>query len=466
MKPTTIQSKELPSVFVLTIGGSDPSGGAGIQIDLLTLGACGVRGLSAISAITVQNSRGITRIVSISPQDLRDQVTACIQDFPVTWVKTGILPDPDLVKIVAEIIQENKFNCVVDPILKSGKGFAFAQEATLKSYFEKLCPQATVVTPNLGELQQLARIVAPGKDISMVDPLTLAQNLAQAWKTNVLVKGGHASGSIITDFLVQKDNVWRFSHPRLPFKEIHGSGCCFASAIAGYCAKGLSIPAAVADAEHLFEHALLAGWTWHETTFLDPLHRITTLGLESLLREEVSQVVSTLESNPVAINLIPEVRMNVSILALGSATREQVAAVDGRITIIGEQVKAAGPIRLACSNHTARLLLACREVDPRIRAVVNLKYTPANLEGCQRAGLRCVEITRSREPSSQKHTEHGTMEWIPSQINLDSTEFPDVVYDTGDFGKEAMIRLFAHSGKNLQEKLLNILNRLTGQNKD
>ncbi len=457
MTPKKSPNKDSSPAFVLVIGGSDPSGGAGIQIDLLTLGACGVHGLSAISALTIQNSRGITRVTPTPSKDLQEQVIACLEDFPVSWVKTGILPDPDLVKIVAGIVQKYKLKCVVDPILKSGKGFTFAQEETVQAYVNHLCPQASVITPNLGELQQLVEAVTTEKEVSVVDPQQLALKLVKVWNTSIVAKGGHRSGPIITDFLLEKDKVWRFSHPRLPFKQIHGAGCCFASAIAGYCAKGLSIPAAVADAEHLFELAMLAGWTWNETTFLDPLHRITELGLELLLREEVGLVVSTLEGNPIATNIIPEVRTNVSILALGGATREQVAAVDGRITIIGGQVKAAGPVRFACSNHTARLLLACRGVDPRIRAVMNLKYSPTNVAACDRAGLRCVEIARNREPSSQKTTELGTMEWIPSQIKDDSSEFPDVVYDTGDFGKEAMIRLFGHSGKDLQVKLQKIL---------
>ncbi len=453
MSPSNVNSPP----FVLAIGGSDPSGGAGIQIDLLTLGACGVHGLSAISALTLQNSRGMIRVTPTSSMDLEGQVIACVEDFPVTWIKTGILPDPDLVKIVAGIVQKYKLKCVIDPILKSGKGFTFAQEETLQAYIKYLCPQAVIITPNLGELEQFVGAILPNEDQTASDLPALAQKLARAWNINIVAKGGHVSGSIVTDFLIQPDKKWRFAHPRLPFKQIHGSGCCFASAITGYCAKGLPIPTAVADAEVLMELAMLAGWTWNETTFLNPLHQITELGLEALVRQEVQQVVSTLESKSRATKLIPEVRTNVSILALGGTTLEQVAGVDGRITIIGGQVKAAGPIRLACSNHTARLLLACRAVDPQVRAVMNLKYSPANVASCEQAGLQCVEIKRNREPAPQKNSELGTMEWIPSQINADSPEFPDVVYDTGDFGKEAMIRLFAHSGKDLHVKLQKIL---------
>lgn len=460
MMPKKNPSKEVTPVFALVIGGSDPSGGAGIQIDLLTLGACGVHGLSAISALTIQNSKGITRVMPTSTKDLKDQVIACVEDFPVTWIKTGILPDPDLVKNVAGLVQKYKLSCVVDPILKSGKGFSFAQEETLQAYVKDLCPQASIITPNIGELQQLVSAIFPGEDYSGLNAPSLAHKLAKVWNTNILAKGGHANGAVVTDSLVQPDKTWNFSHPRLPFKQIHGSGCCLASALTSYCAKGLSIPAAVAGAEEFMQIAILAGWKWNETSFLNPVRQITELGLESLARQEVQQVVSILEGNPSAIDLVPEVRMNVSILALGGASREQVAAVDGRITIIAGQVKAAGPIQLACSNHTARLLLACRTVDPRIRAVMNLKYSQANVASCERAGLRCSVIKRNQEPSHQKSTELGTMEWIPSQINVDSSEFPDVVYDTGDFGKEAMIRLFAHSGKDLQGKLEKILKEL------
>ncbi len=466
MMPKKIPSKESSPIFVLAIGGSDPSGGAGIQIDLLTLGACGIHGLSAITALTIQNSHGITRVTPTSPRDLQEQVIACAEDFPVTWVKTGILPDPDLVKCVADLVQKYKLKCVVDPILKSGKGFTFAQDDTLQAYIKYLCPQASMITPNIRELQQLVGAILPGENLSALSVPALAQKLAKAWNCCIVAKGGHSSGSVVTDLLVQQDKTWQFSHPRLPFKQIHGSGCCFASAIAGYCAKGLAIPAAVADAEQLMEIAMLSGWTWNETTFLHPLHQITSLGLESLVQKEVQLVVSTLESDPNATKLIPEVRTNVSILALGGVSREKVAAVDGRITIIGGQVKATGPIRLACSNHTARLLLACRAVDPRIRAVMNLKYSATNVASCERAGLRCVEIKRNREPSSQKNTEMGTMEWIPSQVNVSSPDFPDVVYDIGDFGKEAMIRLFAHSGTGLQEKVRAILKQLGEEKRD
>lgn len=453
-----IAMEENKTPFVLIVGGLDPSGGAGIQMDLATLTTCGVRALSAVSALTVQNSQGIARVIPTQPDDLFCQISACLDDFPVTWIKTGVLPSASLVRTVAMIVKSYKLKSVVDPIFASGKGYQFTDEETVQAYIKELCPVATILTPNLNELRHVDLILHRNQPTSQ-DPVKVVERLGRRWNTTILAKGGHDTGSEVVDLLWHKAEILRFSRLRFPHKEIHGSGCFLASAITAFCARGLPIPIAVADVEFLFELAVKGSYTWHNTTFLNPLQFPALHAHETLVIEEVSQVVSTLEKHPAGITMIPEVRSNVSIIALGGTNQEHIAAVDGRITIIKGRPCAAGSVGFRCSDHTARLLLAVRQVDPRIRAVMNLRYSPKNLEACKKAGLLCMEVIRRHEPLQQKTKEYETMAWIPSQVSFNRGRFPDVVYDTGDVGKEPMIRLFADSGIELAKKLLKILNQ-------
>ncbi|MFX0101245.1 MAG: bifunctional hydroxymethylpyrimidine kinase/phosphomethylpyrimidine kinase [Candidatus Hodarchaeota archaeon] len=445
---------------VLAVGGVDPTCGAGIQMDLAVFTACRARGLTAVSAITVQNSRGISRVVPVSPRDLREQVIACVDDFPIQWMKTGILPTPEIVREIANLIREFDLKAVVDPIFHSGKGHLFVDDDAFNAYISDLCPLATIITPNFVEIEKIAQAFDIHVENQGVNLEGIMEQIGSEWNNAIIVKGGHRDLPEIVDLLWYEGNFWAFSHPRLPLKEIHGSGCFFSSAITAFCASGLSIPNAVADAEFLIQSSMQSTWEWNSTTFINPLQEIVMQGEKNLLFDEVRKVLAALENNPEASAIIPEVRSNISIILLGGMSKKHVAAIDGRITIVGGSPKAAGPVQLACSNHTARLLLSSRKVDPRIRGVVNMRHSNQVLMACKDSGMKCVEIQRQDEPLKQKSNETGTMEWIALQLHMEQHEFPDVVYDEGDVGKEPMIRLFGRSGEDLARKIINILDYL------
>ncbi|TFG21124.1 MAG: hypothetical protein EU530_01425 [Promethearchaeota archaeon] len=155
--------------------------------------------------------------------------------------------------------------------------------------------------------------------------------------------------------------------------------------------------------------------------------------------------------------LIPEVRTNVAVALPNATTLDEIAGVDGRITIVGGMPKCAGPIIFGATNHTGRLVLTARRYDPNISAVINIKYTPELIEKLHKTNLLLAEIDRTNQSSDTSATENSSMSWIIKNIYDTYQKIPDIIWDVGEIGKEPMLRLFAKSTKSLLEKIKIIL---------
>lgn len=227
-------------VKVLCIGGSDSSGGAGIQADLKTVSACGCWGTSVITAVTAQNAHGVSGIYPVSPEFVGKQLDVVLEDIGCDALKTGMLHTAEIVQMVVKKINKYKLKkVIVDPVMmaKGGKGLMRrnAQAALVKD----LLPLAFAVTPNIPE----AEILAKTKISSIEDMKKAALKIHKLGVKNVLIKGGHLSGnskSDVTDILYN-GNYYEFSSKRISSRDIHGTGCTYASALAAGIAKGESI---------------------------------------------------------------------------------------------------------------------------------------------------------------------------------------------------------------------------------
>lgn len=228
--------------IALTIAGSDPSGGAGIQADLKTFHQLRVYGTAVITLITVQNTTRLSR-VEILPADLvAEQIEAVLEDLPPQAVKTGALGSEAIVDAVAAC----RFPCplVVDPVMLSKLGAPLAPAAAL----HKLLPKATLVTPNLYEAALLADI-----------PVTNVEQMKEAARripaSSVLIKGGHLEGEAI-DILYHAGEFFEFTGPRIVTRHTHGTGCTYSAAITGFLAQGFEIPEAVHRAKRFIQTAI------------------------------------------------------------------------------------------------------------------------------------------------------------------------------------------------------------------
>lgn len=238
---------------VLTIAGSDSSGGAGIQADLKTFLAHGVYGMSAITALTSQNTRGVTHVEVPSEKSVQTQIEAVFADIPPKAVKIGMLPSEEICRLVAAKLRAHNANhVVVDPVMVATSGARLSDVPVALCMETHLFPIAQLITPNRIEAEMLAGTTIQ----TMKEMEAAARTLAKTYQTNILLKGGHI-GDTATDILCQKDGALScYEKPRISTTHTHGTGCTYSSAIAANLAKGMELTEAVRLAKDWL-HALI-----------------------------------------------------------------------------------------------------------------------------------------------------------------------------------------------------------------
>jgi hydroxymethylpyrimidine/phosphomethylpyrimidine kinase len=237
---------------VLSFAASDPTSGAGVQADLLTLAALGCHPLSVVTAITAQDTRGVAQLWPLSSAWIAEQARVLLDDVRVAAFKAGVLGSADNVRAVAEVVRRHsQVPFVVDPVLASGRGDALADDDAIVALRETILPRATVLTPNSLEARRLAR----AKDLR-----ECARQLVATGCQYVLITGTHEEGAEVVNTLYDLRGVVREDRwPRLP-GTYHGSGCTLASAIAARLAYGVAVAEAVREAQEFTWHALAAGF--------------------------------------------------------------------------------------------------------------------------------------------------------------------------------------------------------------
>lgn len=242
---------------VLSIAGSDSGGGAGIQADLKTFAALGCFGMTAITALTAQNTLGVRSIHAVPLQILADQIDAVVEDIGVDAVKIGMLHSADTVRAVAGGLQRHGLRKVVlDPVMIATSGAVLIDEQAIDVLVRELFPLATVVTPNLDEAALLVK--RPLNDEAGME--AAARELVERGANAVLLKGGHLAGDTVSDLLLGRGAapLWMRA-PRIASPNTHGTGCTLSSAIASHLALGADLPAAVERARAFVRGALKAG---------------------------------------------------------------------------------------------------------------------------------------------------------------------------------------------------------------
>jgi len=231
---------------ILVIAGSDSGGGAGIQADIKTACAFGVYAMTAVTAVTVQDTTGVHAMHAIPPEIVRGQIDCCLSDIGTDAIKIGMLGSRAVVDAVADAIESRArgIPLVLDPVLASTSGTPFLDDEGIDQLLDRLLPRATLVTPNLPELERLARKSGHARD--------LLDRGAKA----VLVKGGHAEGDTVTDVLHAREATSSFEYPRLVTRSVHGTGCTLSTAIACGLARGLPLAEAVKIARDYLQAAI------------------------------------------------------------------------------------------------------------------------------------------------------------------------------------------------------------------
>jgi hydroxymethylpyrimidine/phosphomethylpyrimidine kinase len=241
---------------VLTIAGSDSSGGAGIQADLKAMSANGVFGMSVLTSITAQNTRGVSAVFHLPISIITAQLDALFSDIPVTVIKTGMLATSDIITTVSRnLAKQHLEHLVVDPVMVAKGGYPLLEQEAMATLKTELLPQASLLTPNIAEAEMLSGLSIK----TLANAREAAKVIHQFGCKHVLIKGGHLLEQPGTDLLYDGRFFRMFKGEFIQTKTTHGTGCTLASAIAAHLAKGKTIPDAIEAAKHYTTEAIRHG---------------------------------------------------------------------------------------------------------------------------------------------------------------------------------------------------------------
>ncbi len=256
---------------VLTIAGSDSGGGAGIQADIKTISACGCYAMSAITAITVQNTMGVSDVHPVPSTIIEGQINAVLSDIGADAIKIGMLHSSEVIMSVTKTLRlYNVKNIVLDPVMVSTSGHKLIQDEAIETLIKELLYMARVITPNIPEAEILL-----GKKINNLHELpSLAKELSSNRKISVLLKAGHLSEKELTDIFynAETDQLLELTSERIETRNTHGTGCTLSSAIAAYLAHGLSLNEAVQQAKEYINKAITEGISYKIGKGHGPVH--------------------------------------------------------------------------------------------------------------------------------------------------------------------------------------------------
>jgi hydroxymethylpyrimidine/phosphomethylpyrimidine kinase len=244
---------------VLTIAGSDSGGGAGIQADLKTISSLGCFGTSVITAITAQNTLGVTGIHPIPVMMIRKQMEAVLSDIGTDAVKIGMIHSAGIIKTISDVLKKFRLkNIVLDPVMVATSGDRLIEDNTVEAFINYLFPYAEIITPNIPEAEILTGTKIADRD----DMIDTARKLLEFGSRSVLVKGGHLKGKFLHDIFFQKSrkgNMRIFTNKFISTNNVHGTGCTLSSAIASFIALGNDTETAVEKAIAYLQGAILHG---------------------------------------------------------------------------------------------------------------------------------------------------------------------------------------------------------------
>lgn len=437
---------------ILTIAGSDSGGGAGIQADLKAITVLGGYGMSVITALTAQNTVGVQGVHSVPIPFIEQQLESVLSDIGTDAAKTGMLANPEIVRVVATGLKKYHVQpLVVDPVMIATSGDSLLSEDAVETLKQELFPLAYMVTPNLSEATRLC-----GFKVTNIEEMEeSARQIHALGPRNVLIKGGHMEGEIV-DLLFDGQSIETFKTSRIDRQTTHGTGCALSAALATFLAQGLSISNAVGKAKQFITRAISMGLEIGSGQGpTNPYAHILILEERERVLESLGKSLDLLKEHPLG-NLIPEVRSNFVYALPGAQGYQEVAGVPGRITQVGDQILVSREPAFGATRHIARVVLAAMQYDPGFRSVMNIRHSTAILDACKKLGFSMASFDRHDETTEVKEHEGSSLEWGTHQALKGLDTMPDLVFDDGDVGKEPMIRVLGKNPREVVEKVVRI----------
>lgn len=419
---------------VLLVGGIDPTGQAGLARDIAACHDERAIACPVATGHTIQTSRGFEGAYAVPASLLAAQMQAARWEQSPAAVKIGALFDAEQVGAVARAAERLRRPLVVDPVLAASAGQSFLDDAGVDALRQRLLPLATLVTPNEAEATRLT---------GEADPRDAARALVDAGAGSALVTRGAKRPDILLHA-----GAWH-EIPARPVDGRHrGTGCRLATRIACRLARGQEIPAAVRAAHAALQQELAADAD--EQALLEPTGSRRLAHFQELDRS-LAAILDALGGQH-----IPEVASNIAYALPGATDPRDVLGLAGRIAIAGDSTAVAGRLRFGGPHHTGRLAVVLQEIAPEARLVLNHRFDRRWITNARAAGLTDAAFRRADEPDDVPSTmEWGLREAVRAhrQATGDPRSWPDVVWDEGGVGKEAMIRVLARDPDDLVRKL-------------
>lgn len=443
-------------ITAMTIGGSDPSAGAGIQADLKAFTSIGIHAATILTSLTVQNTLSVKKIIPTNPDIIQNQIETVMEDIPIKYVKTGLLYKPEIANIVAAATKEYHWNLIVDPVITATSGDSLAK-SNLKDEIKKtLLPLSTIITPNIPEAETLTQT-----SINSINDMKHAAKIVHDMGVkNVVIKGGHLQGKKAYDILYDGKQFTILSFPKILNKKAHGSGCAFSALITGFLAQGNTLKSSFLNAKAVLWQMIKNGYSigkgadvlqiTSKSVPKIPYNLSTTAHVETWI--ELSNVLSKI-SNKLPLSFTAEVGCNIGYSLPNAKKPEDICAINGRIIRSLNKPRQCGQLHFGASKHIASIILAAKKTYPKIRCAMNIKYSKETLNLCKETSYKIASFDREKEPKNIS----STMEWGTQNALLKTKKCPDFIYDTGGIGKEPMIRILGYNPKNVYTKLIKII---------
>jgi hydroxymethylpyrimidine kinase/phosphomethylpyrimidine kinase len=433
-------------MIVLSIAGSDPSAGAGIQADLKTFSALEVYGLTVVTAITSQNTSKFSKVKEISADMIKSQIESVLSDFYIDAIKIGMVYSSSVIKTIYSELKEIKIPIILDPVLESTTGGVLMRKEALPLFKKLLVPLSFVITPNMLEAENLAGM----KIKTIKDAREAATAIHNIGAKNVVIKGGHFEGKFVTDFVLEGNKFYTFSGKRIN-RTTHGSGCNFSASLAVSLAKGNSLKNAVKFAKEFSFESI------NNSQKVGRGISITKIGKADGIEKQLSNAILKFTKLENIFKYIPEVQTNFVFSKPNPKSLSDVLGISGRIVKADKNIIVAGSLRYGSSRHVGSAVLAMTKKFPAIRSAANIKYDKEFIKKAISKNFSVLHYERSSEPAKTKIKEGNTISWGIKNAIRDTTRPADLIFHKGDLGKEPMILIFGTNPEDVLGKLAKIV---------
>ena len=435
--------KIINDVNLLSIGGSDPSSGAGIQSDIRTFSKLDIHCLTVITAITSQNTSNFGMVEPVSKNILENQLKSISTDFKIDGIKIGMVYNSEIIKTLHHHLKKLKIPIIVDPVIKSTTGGMLIEKAAIMDFKKFIIPLATIITPNKFEAEILTKMKINSKNT----PEKIAKRIQVMGAKNVVITGVEIKNEKISDFVLEKNKKYYIVDEEIS-KINRGSGCIHSASVLYSIVKNKNIKKSlefakkstlnsIKNSKKIGKGIVITNMEEsNETKLLNSINKFT----------EIKNIYKN----------IPECQTNFVYSKQKPKSIKEILGISGRIVKSGEKVIVAGDLAYGGSKHVATALLTVNKKYSKIQSAINLKYKNETITKIKKLKLTTYDYDRNHEPKNVKN-KGSTIEWGIKNAIKNSKKPPDIIYHKGDFGKEPMIIVFAETPDIVVKKILKII---------